>query len=101
LIGSTKIKHDGYRSPFLDRKAALARLLRNAKAGILFNKHIVEDGPRLPARCRGHRVEEGRQHLSIRPVPRLDQGPQSRRHRRAAGEERDLESMSPQVVRAR
>jgi ATP-dependent DNA ligase len=59
LIGSTKIKHDGYRSlPFLDRKAALARLLRNAKAGILFNKHIVEDGPRLPARCRGHRSKK-------------------------------------------
>jgi hypothetical protein len=32
---------------------------------------------RLPAWRRGHRVEEGRWHLSIRPVPRLDQGPQS------------------------
>jgi bifunctional non-homologous end joining protein LigD len=31
--------------PFLDRKAALAQLLRNTKAGILFNEHIVEDGP--------------------------------------------------------
>jgi bifunctional non-homologous end joining protein LigD len=31
--------------PFLDRKAALARLLPNTKAGILFNEHIVEDGP--------------------------------------------------------
>jgi bifunctional non-homologous end joining protein LigD len=30
---------------FLDRKAALARLLRNTKAGILFNEHIAEDGP--------------------------------------------------------
>jgi bifunctional non-homologous end joining protein LigD len=29
---------------FLDRKAALARLLRNTKAGILFNEHIAEDG---------------------------------------------------------
>jgi ATP-dependent DNA ligase len=28
--------------PFLDRKAALARLLRDAKAGIL---HVAEDGP--------------------------------------------------------
>jgi bifunctional non-homologous end joining protein LigD len=27
------------------RKAALARLLRNAKAGILLNEHIVENGP--------------------------------------------------------
>ena len=41
------IEHDGEDMrdrPFLDRKAALARLLRNTKAGILFNEHIVEDG---------------------------------------------------------
>jgi len=31
--------------PFLDRKAALARLLRHTEAGILFNEHITEDGP--------------------------------------------------------
>jgi bifunctional non-homologous end joining protein LigD len=31
--------------PFLDRKAALARLLRNTEAGILFNDHIAQDGP--------------------------------------------------------
>jgi bifunctional non-homologous end joining protein LigD len=31
--------------PFLERKAALARLLRNTKAGILLNEHIAEDGP--------------------------------------------------------
>jgi hypothetical protein len=92
------IEHDGEdmrNRPFLDRKAALARLLRATEAGILFNEHIAEDGPcrlcaRLQAWRRGHRVEEGRQHLSIRPVPRLDQGPQSRQHRRAAGPERDL-----------
>jgi bifunctional non-homologous end joining protein LigD len=30
--------------PFLDRKAALARPLRNSEAGILFNEHIAEDG---------------------------------------------------------
>jgi bifunctional non-homologous end joining protein LigD len=42
------IEHDGKdlrNLAFLDRKAALARLLRNTKAGILFNEHIVEDGP--------------------------------------------------------
>ena len=42
------IEHDGEdmrNRPFLDRKAALARLLHNTKAGILFNQHIVEDGP--------------------------------------------------------
>jgi ATP-dependent DNA ligase len=57
-----EIKHDGYRIivrrdlvehhgedlrglPFLDRKAALVRLLRNSEPGILLNEHIVEDGP--------------------------------------------------------
>jgi ATP-dependent DNA ligase len=64
------IEHDGEDLrdlPFLDRKAALARLLRSSdqahsKAGILLNEHIAEDGPcaRLPAWCRGHHVEEGR-----------------------------------------
>ena len=40
------IEHDGEdlrNRPFLARKAALARLLGNTKAGIL-NEHIVEDG---------------------------------------------------------
>jgi bifunctional non-homologous end joining protein LigD len=42
------IEHDGEDLrglPFLDRKGALARLLRNTEAGILFNEHIAEDGP--------------------------------------------------------
>jgi hypothetical protein len=39
----------------------------------------------------GHRFQEGGPHLSIRPEPRLDQGPQSHQHRRAAGEEREVE----------
>jgi bifunctional non-homologous end joining protein LigD len=41
------IEHDGkdFRDhPFLERKAALARLLRNTGAGILFNEHIAEEG---------------------------------------------------------
>jgi hypothetical protein len=33
-----------HRHPFLERKAALARLLRDTEAGILLNEHIVEDG---------------------------------------------------------
>jgi hypothetical protein len=40
------IEHDGEDLrglPFLDRKATLARLLRDAKAGILLNEHIAED----------------------------------------------------------
>jgi ATP-dependent DNA ligase len=42
------IEHDGEdmrNRPFLNRKAALARLLRNTEAGILFNEHIAADGP--------------------------------------------------------
>jgi bifunctional non-homologous end joining protein LigD len=42
------IEHDGEdmrNRPFLDRKAALARLLRNTEAGILFNEQIAQDGP--------------------------------------------------------
>jgi bifunctional non-homologous end joining protein LigD len=41
------IEHDGEdmrRRPFLDRKAALAALLRETEPGILFNEHIAEDG---------------------------------------------------------
>jgi hypothetical protein len=40
-------EHDGedlLDRPFLNRKTALARLLRNTKAGILLNEHIAEDG---------------------------------------------------------
>ena len=41
------IEHDGddlRDRPFLDRKAALARLLCDTKAGILLNEHFAEDG---------------------------------------------------------
>jgi bifunctional non-homologous end joining protein LigD len=41
------IAHDGEdlrARPFLERKAALARLLRDTKAGILLNEHLAEDG---------------------------------------------------------
>jgi len=31
--------------PFLDRKAELARLLRDTRAGILLNEHVSEDDP--------------------------------------------------------
>ena len=42
------IEHDGEDLrdlPFLDRKATLARLLRDSRAGILPNEHVAEDGP--------------------------------------------------------
>jgi bifunctional non-homologous end joining protein LigD len=39
--------------PFLDRKAALALLLYDVKAGILLNEHVAEDGPTVFAHaCR-------------------------------------------------
>jgi bifunctional non-homologous end joining protein LigD len=41
------IEHDGEDlrdRPFLDRRAALARLLRDIKAGILLNEHVAKDG---------------------------------------------------------
>jgi bifunctional non-homologous end joining protein LigD len=50
------IEHDGRDLrdlPFLDRKAALARLLRDTAEGILLNEHIAEDGPTVFAHaCR-------------------------------------------------
>jgi len=50
------IEHDGkdLRSlPFLDRKAALARLLRDTEEGILLNEHVAGDGPTVFAHaCR-------------------------------------------------
>jgi bifunctional non-homologous end joining protein LigD len=50
------IEHDGEdlcKRPFLDRKAALGRLLSGIKAGILVNEHIAEDGPTVFAHaCR-------------------------------------------------
>jgi bifunctional non-homologous end joining protein LigD len=50
------IEHDGEDlrdRPLLDRKAALARLLRCIKAGILLNEHVAEDGPTVFAHaCR-------------------------------------------------
>jgi hypothetical protein len=61
------IEHDGEDMrdlPFLDRKNALAGLLRHIKAGILLNEHIAEDRatvlPTRASRCRGHRIEEDR-----------------------------------------
>jgi hypothetical protein len=93
------IEYDGEdlrNHPFLDSKAALARLLCDAKAGILLNEHIVEHGPIVFAHAAGLAlsVEEGRWRLPVRPELRLDQGPQSRQHRRIAGAQRDLESTS-------
>jgi hypothetical protein len=39
-----KALHRVHDRPFLERKAELARLLRDSDAGILLNEHIAEDG---------------------------------------------------------
>jgi bifunctional non-homologous end joining protein LigD len=56
LCAFDPIEHDGEdlrNLPFLDRRAALARLLRDAKAGILLNEHVADDGPTVFAHaCR-------------------------------------------------
>jgi bifunctional non-homologous end joining protein LigD len=50
------IEHDGEdlrNFPSLERKEALARLLRDTEAGILLNEHVAEDGPTVFAHaCR-------------------------------------------------
>jgi bifunctional non-homologous end joining protein LigD len=77
------IEHDGEDlsdHPFVERKAALARLLPDTEAGIL-----VEDGLTVFAQAcepgaEGTVSEKVDGHVSLRPVPRLDQGPQSRQH---------------------
>jgi hypothetical protein len=38
---------------FLDRRVALARLLRDAEAGILLNEHVADDGATVFARPAG------------------------------------------------
>jgi bifunctional non-homologous end joining protein LigD len=82
--------------PLLDHKAALARLLRNTKAGILVNEHIAEDGPTVFA----HACRLGAEGIVSKRVDgtyrsglwtALDQGSQSRQHRGAAGAQRETE----------
>jgi len=93
------VEHDGEDlrdRPYLDRKAALARLLRGTKAGILLNEHIAEDGPVVFAHaCRlgaegivSKRVDGT---YRSRSVPFLGQGAQSHQHRGEAGAQRELE----------
>jgi bifunctional non-homologous end joining protein LigD len=68
------IEHNGAdmrNRPFLDRKAALARLLRNTGAAILFNEHIAEDGPVVFAHaCRlGEGIVSKKVDSTYRPRP--------------------------------
>jgi len=48
ILYAFEIEHEGEDlrdRPFLERKAALARLLRDTEAGILLNEHVAGDGP--------------------------------------------------------
>jgi ATP-dependent DNA ligase len=95
------IEHDGEDLrdlPFLDRKAALARLLRDTEAGILLNEHVAEDGPRAFAHaCRlgAEGMISKKVDATYRPGPCLAwvKAPQSGQHRAAAGAQRKAERM--------
>jgi bifunctional non-homologous end joining protein LigD len=66
------IEHDGEdmrNRPFLERKAALARVLRSTKAGILFNEHIAEDGATVFA----HACELGAEGIVSKMIDSTDQ----------------------------
>jgi hypothetical protein len=84
--------------PFLDRKNALARLLRNTEAGILLNEHIVEEAlssSRTPAGSVPKASFRRRSMARIDPVgAAAGSRSASRQRRRAAGAERDVEPMS-------
>ena len=54
---------------------------------------------RLPTWRRGHRVEEGRWHVSIWPVPGLDQRPQSRQRSRCSGSAARCGTDEPEAAR--
>jgi ATP-dependent DNA ligase len=56
-----------------------------AHSAILYAFDLVEHDARKRSGRRGHRLQAGGWHLSIRSMSSLDQGPQSRRRRLAAG----------------
>jgi hypothetical protein len=81
------------------------RVLRNTEVGILFNEHVAEDGPIVFAHaCRlgaeGIVSKAVGPHISIRPVPRLDQGPQPSKCRCAASSQHELERVNTHLLSA-
>jgi bifunctional non-homologous end joining protein LigD len=81
---------DLHNLPFLERKAALARLLRETEAGILLNEHIAGAGAIVFA----HACQLGAEGIVSKKVDSTYrsgpcrvwiQGPQFRQHRRSAG----------------
>ena len=94
------IEHDGEDlrdHPFLDRKNALAPLLRDTKVGILLNEHVAEDGPTVfehACRLSAEGIVSKRVDGTYRSGPcpsSLDQDPQSGQLGYPAGAERELE----------
>jgi hypothetical protein len=84
--------------PFLDPKGgAGAAAARDRSAHPAQRTHSRERPYRFCARLPGlaprYRFEEGRCRLPVWPVPRPDQGPQSRQHRGAARAEQELEQV--------
>jgi ATP dependent DNA ligase domain len=94
------IEHDGEdlrHRPFLDRKAALARLLRRTKAGILLNTSPMMGRPCSPMRASlAPRASSRRTSMARIDPARAASGSRSatRQHRGAARAERDLESVN-------
>jgi ATP-dependent DNA ligase len=81
--------------PIERRKAALARLIRRAKTGLVLNEHVDEPGaPRLQARARRHRIEAPRLALSLRPVTALGQKQEPKAPSGKAGRRRGLASVT-------
>ena len=65
------IEHDGEDlrdRPFLDRKTALVRLLRDTDAGIVLNEHIGGDGPTVFAHAAGLVPRASFQRGSMEPI---------------------------------
>jgi bifunctional non-homologous end joining protein LigD len=92
------IEHDGQDlrdRPFLDRKAALALLLRDTKAGILLNEHVAADGATVFA----HACRLGAEGIVSKRVDGIYRsGPcsvwikvRNRQHRGATGAQREVE----------
>jgi bifunctional non-homologous end joining protein LigD len=85
--------------PFLDRKAALARLLPDTGAGILINEHVAEDGPTVFEHARRLGAEgivskkiDGTYRSG--PCPVWIKVSRSGQHCGPAGAERELEQVS-------
>jgi len=75
------IEHDGEDMrdlPFLNRKAALARLLRDIEPGILLNQPVAEDGPTVSSTLAGLVPRASSRRRSTEPIGRVRVGSGSR-----------------------